>query len=47
MGSKPAADDIRRSFYDGITLNVRVYDSIHHSGRPVLRGDIAFYRDLA
>jgi methylase of polypeptide subunit release factors len=38
---------MRRSFYDGSTLNVRIYDSIDHGSRPVLRGDIAFYRDLA
>jgi ubiquinone/menaquinone biosynthesis C-methylase UbiE len=47
MGSKPAADDIPRSFYDGTSLHIRIYDSIHHSDRPVLRGDIAFYRNLA
>jgi ubiquinone/menaquinone biosynthesis C-methylase UbiE len=47
MGSTSAADDIRRSFYDGTSLHIRIYDSIHHSDRPVLRGDIAFYRDLA
>jgi hypothetical protein len=45
MGSGPAGDDMRRSFYDGSTLNVRIYDSIDHGSRPVLRGDIAFYRD--
>ena len=47
MGSGPAGNDKRRSFYDGSTLNVRIYDSIDHGSRPVLRGDIAFYRDLA
>jgi SAM-dependent methyltransferase len=47
MGSKPAKDDIRRSFYDGTSLHIRIYDSIHHSDRPVLRGDIGFYRGLA
>jgi SAM-dependent methyltransferase len=35
-----------RSFYDGATLHVRSYDSINHGDRPVLRGDIAFYRGL-
>jgi 2-polyprenyl-3-methyl-5-hydroxy-6-metoxy-1,4-benzoquinol methylase len=47
MESKPAADEVCRSFYDGTTLHLRIYDSIHHSDRPVLRGDLAFYRDLA
>jgi SAM-dependent methyltransferase len=47
MRSKPAADDARRSFYDGMSLHIRIYDSINHSDRPVLRGDIAFYRNLA
>jgi 2-polyprenyl-3-methyl-5-hydroxy-6-metoxy-1,4-benzoquinol methylase len=47
MGSESAADDIRRSVYDGTTLHIRIHDSIDHSDRPVLRGDIAFYRDLA
>src|ERR1700740_6517 len=37
----------RRSFYDGTTLHIRIHDSIDHSDRPVLRGDIAFYRNLA
>lgn len=38
---------MRRSFYDGTSLHIRIYDSINHNDRPVLRGDIAFYRDLA
>jgi hypothetical protein len=36
-----------RSFYDGATLHVRIYDSIKHSDRPVVRGDIAFHCNLA
>jgi len=47
MGSEPAADDMRRSLYDGTTLHIRIHDSINHSDRPVLRGDIQFYRNLA
>jgi ubiquinone/menaquinone biosynthesis C-methylase UbiE len=31
----------------GATLHVRSYDSINSSDRPVLRGDISFYLDLA
>jgi ubiquinone/menaquinone biosynthesis C-methylase UbiE len=47
MRSKPAADDMRRSLYDGTTLHIRIHDSINHSDRAVLRGDIQFYRNLA
>jgi SAM-dependent methyltransferase len=47
MQSTRAENEICRSFYGGTTLHVRTYDSIDHSDRPVLRGDIAFYRDLA
>jgi hypothetical protein len=42
-----AGDETRRSFYDGMSLHIRIYDSIDHGGRPVLQGDIAFYLDLA
>lgn len=38
---------MRRSLYDGTTLHIRIHDSINHGDRPVLRGDVAFYRDLA
>jgi SAM-dependent methyltransferase len=47
MGFTRAGDDMRRSFYDGATLYVRIYDSINHSDRPVVRGDIAFHCSLA
>jgi SAM-dependent methyltransferase len=46
LQAEPAPIDVR-SFYDGTTLHVRIYDSIDHSNRPVLQGDVAFYRDLA
>lgn len=36
-----------RPFYDDATLHVRGYDSINNDQRPVVRGDVAFYRDLA
>ncbi len=35
-----------RPFYDGATLHVRSYDSIH-GDRPVVQGDARFYLDLA
>jgi SAM-dependent methyltransferase len=47
MGSTPPGHEMRRSFYDGTTFHVRIYDSINHSDRSVVRGDIAFYRNLA
>jgi hypothetical protein len=47
MRSAPVANDMRRGFYTGATLHVRSYDSINGGDRPVLRGDISFYLDLA
>jgi 2-polyprenyl-3-methyl-5-hydroxy-6-metoxy-1,4-benzoquinol methylase len=47
MRSARVANDMRRPFYAGATLHVRSYDSINRSDRPVLRGDISFYLDLA
>ena len=38
---------MRRTLYDGTTLHIRIHDSVNHSDRPVLRGDIQFYRNLA
>jgi ubiquinone/menaquinone biosynthesis C-methylase UbiE len=35
-----------RGFYDGATLHVRSYDSMH-DGRSVIDGDVAFYLALA
>jgi ubiquinone/menaquinone biosynthesis C-methylase UbiE len=43
-----AADRERPSpFYAGMTLHVRSYDSMNSYDRDVIRGDAAFYEDLA
>lgn len=41
------ADGTRRPFYDGATLHVRCYDSIHAGNGPAVQGDVRFYLDLA
>src|SRR6516164_488933 len=44
---KNDSNDGRRPFYGGPTLHVRSYDAINSGDRPVVRGDISFYLDLA
>ena len=43
----PAEELPHRPFYDGATLHVRSYDSMNSGDRPVRRGDVSFYLDLA
>jgi SAM-dependent methyltransferase len=37
----------RRPFYSGATLHVRSYDAVNTGDGPAIRGDAAFYLDLA